>query len=88
MTACVAFKHLNFPWKIEPHQCVVGSSFGEVEIPILKEFVINAKIGIVHLYLPTVIKGPFMMHYGMHPGQVNLITQDGRVLPAFRNFPT
>ncbi|KAI8367227.1 SGNH hydrolase-type esterase domain-containing protein [Choanephora cucurbitarum] len=88
MTVCIAFKHLDSPWKIEPRQRVVGFSFGEAEIPILKAFVINAKTGTVRLYLPTVVKGPLMIHYGMHPGQANLVTQDGRALPAFRNFPT
>ncbi|OBZ88023.1 hypothetical protein A0J61_03928 [Choanephora cucurbitarum] len=86
MSINVKFKHLDSPWKLEPDQIVIGFSFGEQETPIIKAFVADAETGIVRLYLPKVIEEPLTLHYGMQPGQANLITKDGRALPAFRNF--
>ncbi|KAI8370036.1 SGNH hydrolase-type esterase domain-containing protein [Choanephora cucurbitarum] len=86
MSVNLKFKHLDSPWKLRPDQSVVGFSFGEQEIPIIKAFVADTKTGTVRLYLPEAIDEPFTLHYGMQPGQANLITKDGRALPAFRNF--
>ncbi|OBZ81805.1 hypothetical protein A0J61_10147 [Choanephora cucurbitarum] len=86
MSIYLNFKSLDSPWKIEPNQPVVGFSFGEAEIPIIKAFVEDAKTGSIRLYLPDVFDELLKIHYGMQPGQANLITEDGRALPAFRNF--
>ncbi|OBZ86789.1 hypothetical protein A0J61_05162, partial [Choanephora cucurbitarum] len=87
MSIYLKFKHLSSPWKLEPDQPVVGFSFGSFKTPITKAFVADAKKGSVRLYLHRVIEGPLVIHYGMQPGRANLVTQDGRALPAFANFP-
>ncbi|KAI8367228.1 SGNH hydrolase-type esterase domain-containing protein [Choanephora cucurbitarum] len=86
MSVVLAFKHLTSPWDLRDGQPVIGFSYGKSETPIVKAFVACVTSGSVRLYLPEVIDGPLMLHYGMQPRQANLITKDGRALPAFQNF--
>ncbi|OBZ81804.1 hypothetical protein A0J61_10146 [Choanephora cucurbitarum] len=84
---CLEFKYLDSPWKIEPGQPINGFSYGESEIPILRAFVADIETGTVRLYVHVEVDKKLTINYGTQPGQANLVTEDGRALPAFRNFP-
>ncbi|KAI8341007.1 SGNH hydrolase-type esterase domain-containing protein, partial [Choanephora cucurbitarum] len=91
MTVVIEFDHLDTPWQLAPNQQVFGFSLAVNEtnepIGLLKAMMEDPQKGSVRLYLISPTKNDLVINYGTHSSSGNLITTDGRALPAFYDFP-
>ncbi|KAI8327884.1 SGNH hydrolase-type esterase domain-containing protein [Blakeslea trispora] len=91
MTVVVKFKYLDTPWQLTQNQPVFGFSVAASRtnepVGLLKAMMDDPEEGTVRLHLINPTKADLVIHYSLLAGPCNLVTTDGRALPAFYDFP-